>query len=164
MAIFGTIETVKAQINNPSFEKAFLYIDKLQDKNSDECKSLSNIGLDDCNKIVLDEHCFVLEQAYISKNKEDCFFESHKKYIDIQYMVKGNEIMDVTHIDNLEIIKNYDEKTDFIKYENKCDDISSLLIGENELAIFYPTDAHQPCIKVDDSKLIYKAVIKIPVE
>lgn len=40
MAIFGTIETVKAQINNPSFEKAFLYIDKLQDKNSDEYKSL----------------------------------------------------------------------------------------------------------------------------
>ncbi len=86
MAIFGTIETVKAQINNPSFEKAFLYIDKLQDKNSDEYKSLLNIGLDDCNKIVLDEHCFVLEQAYISKNKEDCFFESHKKYIDIQYI------------------------------------------------------------------------------
>ena len=107
MAIFGTIETVKAQINNPSFEKAFLYIDKLQDKNSDEYKSLSNIGLDDCNKIVLDEHCFVLEQAYISKNKEDCFFESHKKYIDIQYVFEGEEIMEVENISNLEVTTAY---------------------------------------------------------
>ena len=81
MAIFGTIETVKAQINNPSFEKAFLYIDKLQDKNSDEYKSLLNIGLDDCNKIVLDEHCFVLEQAYISKIKKIVFLNHIKNIL-----------------------------------------------------------------------------------
>lgn len=73
MAIFGNIESVKSQINNPKFEKAFLYIQKLQDKNSLEYKSICNIGLDECNKIVLDENSFVLEQAYITKDKKRLF-------------------------------------------------------------------------------------------
>ena len=162
MAIFGTIETIKGQINNPSFEKAFLYIDKLQDKNSDEYKSLSNIGLDDCNKIVLDENCFVLEQAYISKNKEDCLFESHKKYIDIQYIFEGEEIMEVENIHNLEITTEYKEDLDYAKYaQSKYS--STLKIRENELAIFYPQDAHMPCIKIDENKKVIKAVFKISV-
>ena len=162
MAIFGTIETVKEQINCSSFEKAFLYIDKLQDKNSDEYKSLSNIGLDDCNKIVLDEHCFVLEQAYISKNKEDCFFESHKKYIDIQYVFEGEEIMEVENISNLQVTSDYKEDLDYAKY-SQSKNSSILKIRQNELAIFFPQDAHMPCIKLDEKKKVIKAVFKISV-
>ena len=162
MAIFGTIETVKEQINCPSFEKAFLYIDKLQDKNSDEYKSLSNIGLDDCNKMVLDENCFVLEQAYISKNKEDCFFESHKKYIDIQYVFEGEEIMEVENISNLQVTSDYKEDLDYAKY-SQSKNSSILKIRQNELAIFFPQDAHMPCIKLDEKKKVIKAVFKISV-
>ena len=162
MAIFGTIETVKEQINCSSFEKAFLYIDKLQDKNSDEYKSLSNIGLDDCNKMVLDENCFVLEQAYISKNKEDCFFESHKKYIDIQYVFEGEEIMEVENISNLEVTTAYKEDLDYAKY-SQSKNSSILKIRQNELAIFFPQDAHMPCIKLDEKKKVIKAVFKISV-
>ena len=83
MALFGTLETLKSQVCDFKFEKAFLYIEKLQDKNSSEYKSIVNTKVGECNKIVLDENCFVLEQAYITKDKEDCLFESHKKFIDI---------------------------------------------------------------------------------
>ena len=162
MAIFGNIETVKEQINYKKFEKAFLYIQKLQDKNTLEYKSLANIGLDECNKIVLDENCFVLEQAYITKDKRDCFFESHRKYIDIQYIFEGSEIMEVENINKLQITQEYNESLDFAKYEQKPNS-STLIINENELAIFYPNDAHMPCIKVDNNQKIIKAVFKIAV-
>ncbi len=162
MAIFGNIETVKEQINYKKFEKAFLYIQKLQDKNSLEYKSLANIGLDECNKIVLDENCFLLEQAYITKDKKDCFFESHRKYIDIQYIFEGSEIMEVENINKLQITQEYNESLDFAKYEQKPNS-STLIINENELAIFYPNDAHMPCIKVDNNQKIIKAVFKIAV-
>lgn len=162
MAIFGNIETVKEQINYKKFEKAFLYIQKLQDKNSLEYKSLANIGLDECNKIVLDENCFLLEQAYITKDKKDCFFESHRKYIDIQYIFEGSEIMEVENINKLQITQEYNESLDFAKYEQKPNN-STLIINENELAIFYPNDAHMPCIKVDNNQKIIKAVFKIAV-
>ena len=162
MAIFGNVETVKEQINYKKFEKAFLYIQKLQDKNTLEYKSLANIGLDECNKIVLDENCFVLEQAYITKDKKDCFFESHRKYIDIQYIFEGSEIMEVEDINKLQITQEYNESLDFAKYEQKPNS-STLIINENELAIFYPNDAHMPCIKVDNNQKIIKAVFKIAV-
>ena len=160
MAIFGTIDTVKEQINSSKFDKAFLYIQKLQNKNSAEYKSLLNIKLDNCNKIELDENCFVLEQAYISKNKEDCFFESHKKYIDIQYVFEGEEIMEVENLSNLQVTTPYKEDLDYAKY-SQSKDSSILKIRKNELAIFFPQDAHMPCIKLDEKKKVIKAVFKI---
>jgi biofilm protein TabA len=162
MAIFGTIETVKEQINDSKFDKAFLYIQKLQDKNSAEYKSLSNIKLNECNKIELNENCFVLEQSYISKNKEDCFFESHKKYIDIQYVFEGEEIMEVEKLSNLQVTTAYKEDLDYAKY-SQSKDSSVLKIRENELAIFYPQDAHMPCIKINENEKVIKAVFKISV-
>ncbi len=160
MALFGTLETLKLQVCDSKFERAFAYIEKLQDKNSPEYKTLLSTKVDECNKIVLDENCFVLEQAYITKNKENCFFESHKKYIDIQYMFKGDEIMEVENVNNLEVTTPYKEDLDYAKYAQSKDS-SILKIRENELAIFYPNDAHMPCIKIGENKKIIKAVFKI---
>ena len=160
MALFGTLETLKSQVCDFKFQKAFTYIEKLQDKNSNEYKSISNTKVDECNKIVLDENCFVLEQSYITKNKENCLFESHKKYIDIQYMFEGDEIMEVENVNNLEVASAYDEKLDYAKHFQSITS-SSLKIKETEMAIFYPNDAHMPCIKIDENKKIIKAVFKI---
>ncbi len=160
MALFGTLETLKSQVCDFKFQKAFAYIENLQDKNSSEYKSIVNTKVGECNKIVLDENCFVLEQAYITKNKEDCLFESHKKYIDIQYMFEGDEIMEVENVNNLEVSSAYDEKLDYAKHFQSTTS-SSLKIKETEMAIFYPNDAHMPCIKIDENKKIIKAVFKI---
>ena len=160
MALFGTLETLKSQVCDSKFEKAFLYIQKLQDKNSNEYKSISNTKVDECNKIVLNENCFILEQSYITKDKENCLFESHKKYIDIQYMFEGDEIMEVENVNNLEVASAYDEKLDYAKHFQSTSS-SILKIKETEMAIFYPNDAHMPCIKIDKNKKIIKAVFKI---
>lgn len=162
MALFGTLETLKSQVCDSKFEKAFAYIEKLQDKNSDEYKTLINTKVGECNKIVLDENCFVLGQAYITKNKEDCLYESHKTYIDIQYMFEGDEIMEVENVNNLTITTEYNPDLDYAKHA-QSKDASVLKIKENELAIFYPNDAHMPCIKIDENKKIIKAVFKIAV-
>ena len=145
-----------------SVKKAFSFIQKLQDSNSDEYKTLTNTKIDECTKIVLDENCFVLFQSYITKNKVDCLYESHKKYIDIQYIFDGEEIMEVENVNNLEISKEYDENLDYAKYF-QSNNASSLIIRKNELAIFYPNDVHMPCIKVDKNEKVIKAVFKIAV-
>jgi len=157
MAIFGKLEEVKKQINNKAFQIAFDYLQNISD-------DFETIDENECIKEMLSEDIFVLKQAYTTKERSDCFFESHRKYVDVQFMVKGDEYMDVSCIESLKVIKEYDDKTDFIKYEGKENDISKLLIKEKELAIFYPSDAHQPCIKTTKKELVYKAVIKIPLE
>ena len=160
MALFGTLETLKSQVCDSKFQKAFAYIEKLQDKNSPEYKSILNTKVDECNKIVLDENCFVSEQSYVTKDKENCLYESHKKYIDIQYMFEGDEIMEVENVNNLLITTEYNEELDYAKYAQSSSS-SILKIRKNEFAIFYPNDAHMPCIKIDENKKIIKAVFKI---
>ncbi|MBY0540231.1 MAG: YhcH/YjgK/YiaL family protein [Arcobacteraceae bacterium] len=160
MALFGTLQTLKSQVCSSKFEKAFAYIEKLQDKNSNEYKTLLNKKIGECNKIVLDENCFVLEQTYITKDKEDCLYESHKTYIDIQYMFEGDEIMEVENVNNLTVTTEYNPDLDYAKYAQSKNS-SVLKIKQNELAIFYPDDAHMPCIKIDENKKIIKAVFKI---
>lgn len=155
MAIFGSLEELRIQVPKEAFQIAFDYLESITD-------DFLDIKDGDCIKEIIVEDIFVLKQAYYTKNREDCFFESHKKYIDIQFMVKGEEYMDVCDLDSLEIENDYVEKTDFIKYKGKEDGTSKLLIRENCLAIFYPSDAHQPCIKIENEELVYKAVIKIP--
>ncbi len=157
MAIFGQLSQIKEQINNEYFQLAFNYLENIDN-------DFFQIKENECIKEMISDDIFVLKQAYHTKNRSDCFFESHKKYIDVQFMLRGDEYMDVTDIQSLEAINEYDEKTDFIKYKGKEKNISKLLIKQNHLAIFYPSDAHQPCIKTNKSELIYKAVIKIPLE
>lgn len=160
MALFGTLQTLKSQVCSSKFEKAFAYIEKLQDKNSNEHKTLLNVKIGECNKIVLNENCFILEQSYVTKDKEDCLFESHKTYIDIQYMFEGDEIMEVENVNNLIVTTEYNPDLDYAKHAQSKNS-SVLKIKENELAIFYPNDAHMPCIKIDENKKIIKAVFKI---
>lgn len=154
MATFGNLDNIQKQLNHKAFQVAFRYLEKISD-------DFLDLKEGECIKEMITDDIFVLKQAYYTKNREDCFFESHKKYIDIQYMVKGEEIMDVSDIENLNLITPYDKNTDFIKYDGNKN-ISSLCIKEKELAIFFPEDGHQPCIKTDKSVLVYKAVIKIP--
>lgn len=98
----------------------------------------------------------------LQKIKKIVFFESHKRYIDIQYIFSGVEIMEVENIHKLQITQDYNESLDFAKYAQSLD-TSSLVINENELAIFYPNDAHMPCIKVHNNQKVIKAVFKIAV-
>jgi YhcH/YjgK/YiaL family protein len=75
-------------------------------------------------------------------------------------MFKGDEIMEVENVNNLLIETAYKEDLDYAKYFQSKNS-SILKIKENELAIFYPNDAHMPCIKIDENKKIIKAVFKI---
>ena len=52
---------------------------------------------------------FALEQIFETKEIKDCFYESHKNYIDIQIMLEGSEIMHLFDISN--------DKVSFISYE-----------------------------------------------
>ncbi len=157
MAIFGDLKTIKQQLPQACFQVAFEY---LQSIGNDFLKIQPNETI----KEYISKEIFVLKQTYFTKTREDAFFESHKKYIDIQYIVQGEEFIDVCTLNNLTIKEPYSEQNDFIKYAANHKEYSSLLIKKGELAIFFPQDAHQPCILNQASSQVYKAVIKIPVE
>ena len=162
MAIFGNLEVLKKQIKDDRFKTAFEYLTKVLDEKSEENKRLKSYELNIFEKIYLDENNFALEQTYNSKDREKCFFESHKKYIDVQFILQGEEIIEVDNIKNLSINFEYDENMDLIKYDDSKFS-SSIKLKKGDIAIFFTDDAHMPCIKINESKKVIKTVVKVRV-
>lgn len=160
MAIFGNIDFLKQQVKDNKFDAAFDYLSKVLQKNTAENFRITSLPLGAFSKVELNESNFALEQVYNSKDRSECFFESHKKYIDVQFIVEGEEIIELENISNLEETLNYSDDMDLIKYAD-TDGASSLVLRKGDVAIFYPEDAHMPGLKVLDSRKVIKTVVKV---
>lgn len=87
-------------------------------------------------------------------------WESHRKYIDLQYVIKGKEKIGVAPLATATVTKPYDESTDGANYTAE----GKYYIAEpGTFFLFFPTDVHRPNIKVDGYNVVKKLVIKIQV-
>ena len=99
-------------------------------------------------------------QSY--STKDDAPFEAHRKYIDIQYMINGTEIAEVTDY------KLCSEKEPY-KIENDieflyCNNVfSTQYLHEGEFFVFFPHDAHKPALKINNSQNVRKVIVKVEV-
>ena len=104
------------------------------------------------------DEIFVSVQDYSSKPLEQGKFEAHKKYADIQFIIKGEEKLGYGDIQNFKPTTFYDEKNDIIFLEGKGGFVHA---KEGDFIIFMPEDAHMPCIAVQNSQYVKKAVVKV---
>jgi YhcH/YjgK/YiaL family protein len=108
------------------------------------------------------KHLFVAISEYDSKEKPDTRYESHKKYIDIQYVIKGEELMGITTLDKVEVDEPYDSEKDLAFYKYEGGDY--VKATPENFMIFFPEDVHRPSIKVDENVPVKKGVVKILIE
>lgn len=104
-------------------------------------------------------------EEYTTQQSNKKQFEAHKKFIDLQYMIFGNEIIEVCDILYLENATLYNEEKDVLFYENTKDKkyIQNLLLNSGEWVLLFPEDGHKPCIQYQNAQKVRKAVFKIPV-
>ena len=98
---------------------------------------------------------------YNTKPENECFWESHLKYIDVQIMLNGKEYIAFNNIRNLKQVK-IEKENDFIGYEG--DELFRVLIENGDVLILYPEDIHMPGMRVDESIPVEKVVFKIDVD
>lgn len=103
---------------------------------------------------------FAIVQDYQTKQKETAKLEAHKKYIDIQFIIKGKEQLGCTHIDNTSISIPYDEEKDIMFLDGNCDFLTA---EQGDFLIFFPHDAHMPSLAIDKPSYVKKVVIKIKI-
>jgi len=97
---------------------------------------------------------------YETKTVDESSYESHKDYIDIQYLISGQQYIAVNkNIPILKVTKPYEGEKDYMNYE--YDGQKLLLADQKHFFIFFPTDAHMPCIKVGKKAKVKKLVIKV---
>lgn len=107
---------------------------------------------------------YAIVQEYTSKVKEEGRFEAHKKYIDIQYVIKGSELMGYGEISNFDEATEYSEEKDLVFLEPKNTCLKDFITtGEREFVIFCPSDAHMPSIAIDTPNYVKKVVVKVAV-
>lgn len=95
-----------------------------------------------------------------SKTLEDAKWESHQKYIDLQYVINGEEKIGVAPVSTATVIKPYNPAKDAANYTA---DGTYYIATPSEFFLFFPPDAHRPNIKVDGYDTVKKLVIKIKV-
>ena len=162
MAIFGNIDVVKQQANGEKFKRAFEYLELALKTASNENKRLLDLEIGAFEKVDLNDSSFALEQVYYSKNRSECFFESHKDYIDIQFILDGEEIIEVCDVNQLVVSQEHDKTMDLIKY-HPTGQASTIRLKKGDVAIFYPKDGHMPCVQVDKSVKVVKTVVKVAI-
>lgn len=163
MAIFGLLSTVRSQTARLSWlEPAYTYLDQVFTPGSEAQEKLKSLGAGETFRRELSGGAFALEQVYLTKPRSEGCFETHRKYVDVQVILEGEEVMVVTHPGRLVIRDHYNPERDAIFYHDAGSG-SVLQFGPGDTAIYFPEDAHSSALQVSGPQLVRKTVIKVPV-
>lgn len=101
---------------------------------------------------------------YETKLENECGYEAHRKNIDIQYLLSGEERIACLPIERLKETKAYNIEKDaafYVADTSLQPSYLSLLPGF--FAIFFPQDGHMPQLCLDKPTKVKKVVVKIEV-
>jgi biofilm protein TabA len=135
--------------NKPGWDKAFAFL-----RDSDLLKLKPG-------KYIIDgDNVYATITEAPEKTFEQTTWESHRKYTDLQYVIKGKEKIGVAQASTATVTKPYDESKDAANYTAE----GKYYVAESgTFYLFFPQDAHRPNIKVDGYDVVKKIVIKVRV-
>ena len=105
---------------------------------------------------VISDYMYVNVETY--QTKSDALYEAHRDYIDIQYIISGEEKIGVTKYSDCTENTPYDKERD-IEFLNGEGEFYPMRTGD--YMILYPTDAHKPSISLSEQTTVRKAVVKV---
>lgn len=89
-------------------------------------------------------------------------FEGHRDYIDIQYIVSGQERMDCADVSNCSTMTEYNPEKDVEFFT--CNGMKATMSFEKGgFAVFFPWDIHKPSVILDKPETVKKIVVKVRV-
>jgi YhcH/YjgK/YiaL family protein len=107
------------------------------------------------------ERLFAMVQHYQPRPLTEATWEAHRKYLDVQYIVRGIERIGYACLrDGLPVKQPYDAQQDYALYDAKGDFFT---VRAGDFAIFAPHDIHAPSIAVatpEDAGTVHKVVVK----
>lgn len=103
-------------------------------------------------------------QAYETIEPNEIRFESHRKFYDIQFVLEGEEIIEVTSPEELTPSTDYDPINDIIFYADPKTAVTKTVLKAGDFAILGITDAHKPKLMIDQAAPVKKIVIKVPID
>ena len=103
------------------------------------------------------DNVYALVQRYETKPREKGVWEAHRRYIDVQYVASGIETLGYTHVGGLAETQEYSPEKDCVLLAGAGDFITA---RAGTFVIFFPEDAHMPCLAYEGAVPVLKVVVK----
>ena len=96
----------------------------------------------------------------LSYDTRELPFESHKDHIDVQILLEGEELVDISLSEELQEQSPYSAEKDVYKWETP-ERFSTILLETGQFLVLHPEDVHRPCRSVLEVKPVRKLVVKM---
>ncbi|MBT3293786.1 MAG: YhcH/YjgK/YiaL family protein [Verrucomicrobia bacterium] len=105
---------------------------------------------------------FAMIESYDTRAPESALPEAHRVYTDIQMLLAGREQIAWWPAADLAVSKPYVPESDILFYERPAVAAATLELVPGRFAVFFPRDAHMPCLHAASTPTpVKKVVIKM---
>lgn len=105
---------------------------------------------------------FASVQEYTSIKADECRFEAHNQYFDIQYVVEGEEQFGYAKRADLKEAGPYSEADDIVFFEEP-EQSGTVYLKAGDCIVVAPEDAHKPRCEAGKACHVRKIVLKVKV-
>jgi YhcH/YjgK/YiaL family protein len=146
--ILDKIQNWKLYFKSPIFNEIF--------------KELETYTINTANGVYKNDKDFYFKVMSYDTKLESNTIESHRKEVDVQILLSGNETIKIYNSTAVSITEQYDSESDCQFYKNIDNPISEINLEPGYMAIFFPDDIHHPQFAVNNKiETLKKIVIKI---
>jgi YhcH/YjgK/YiaL family protein len=150
--IHGDLKVWKSMRDLKGFEAAFEFLDR---------KTLGDVPLG--KHAIEGEQVYALVQKLPSRAAETGQFEAHRKYIDVHYMLSGQETSGFAPAEDLKLAVPYDESKDVTLYDVP-QQYTKIEVKPDHFVVYHPGQAHLPNCHLQGPHDLHKVVIKVHVD
>jgi YhcH/YjgK/YiaL family protein len=146
--ILDKIENWKIYFKSPIFDAIF--------------EDLKTYTIDTPNGVYKNNENYYFKVMTYNTKLDSTIIESHKKEIDVQILLSGNEHIKIYNEAAVAVKDIYDEESDCQFYNVIGKPITEIYLEPTYMAIFFPDDIHQPQFALENKiETLKKIVIKI---
>jgi biofilm protein TabA len=119
-------------------------------------------SLQDGKIIISGERVFALIQRYETKPfSDELRFEYHRKFMDIQYVVSGEEVIGWAPAERMTITEPYSDEKDICFGRVSRKEITQVYLKEDQMVLLFPEDGHAPGLASGVPSQVMKIVVKV---
>ena len=107
------------------------------------------------------DRVFALVQRYETMMTDAPKFEFHRKYIDVQFIVSGEETIGWAPVESMTITEAYSAEKDICFGKVAADTWTPVRLRAGQLAVLWPEDAHAPKLASNAPSPVMKIVVKV---
>jgi len=149
--IIDTLENAsRYYMLHPSMEMAFDFLEGIEED-----------GFPEGTTEIVGTHLYANGMVRDTKDFAESIWESHQKYLDIHFLVDGNERVFYGPEEKMTEVIPYNEEKEITVFEGNGTEV---FVPQNGFVIFFPGEIHKALVHTGMPEKVKKVVIKLGME